>query len=147
MVYHCLRPIRPLAVHLANFLTACSRIQLVKKLSPLHATQKVITVLTEESYVSLFWDRLIQFVPLSFHLRLGFLSGLLPPDRPTKIFPVSNTCHMLRLSHLVWFYPLNNLRWELTTIKSLFMQFSPSSYFLLLRSSHVLQYSNSIVIK
>jgi hypothetical protein len=147
MVYRCIRPTRPLVLHLTNFLTTCTIIQLVKKLSSLHKTRRVITVLTKGSHVSLFWDKVIPFVPLSSHLCLCLISGLLPSDFPTKIFPVSHTCHMLRLSHIVWFYPANNLRWELTTINSLFMQFSPFSYFMLLRSSHVPQYSNSELVK
>jgi hypothetical protein len=70
--------------------------QLVKKIPSLCGTRRFITVFTRARHLSLSWARSIQSMPphptswrfiliLSYHLRLGFASGLFPSDFPTKI--------------------------------------------------------------
>ena len=70
-------------------------LQLVKKFPAFHGTPRFITILTSVRYLSLSWASPIQSIysqPTSWrfililptHLRIGLLSGLLPPGFPTK---------------------------------------------------------------
>ena len=97
-------------------------LQLVKKFPAFYGTQRFTTAFTSDRHLSLSCARSIQSIPLhptswrsiliSFHLRLGLLSGLFPSGFPTKtqytplLFP--HTCYMPRPSHYSRFdYPNN----------------------------------------
>ena len=114
--------------------------QLVKKFTPFYETRRFITPFTSARYLSLSWASLIQSIPphptfwrssliLSFHLRLGFSSGLFPTGFPTKTLYklLPNTRYMPRPS----FYHPKNICWGRHIIKLLIIYFSPFPFYLL----------------
>ena len=85
-----------------------TRYQLVKKFPAFYGTRRFITAFTSARHLSLSWASSIQSIPphptwmniliLSFHLCLGFPSGLFPSGFPTKtlytrlLSPIHATC-------------------------------------------------------
>ena len=80
-------------------------LQLVKKFPAFHGTRRFITAFTNTRHLSLSWASSIQSIPshptswrsiliLYSHLRLGFPTGLFPPDFPTKNWPNTSGCSM-----------------------------------------------------
>ena len=89
-------------------------LQLVKKFPAFHGTPRFITILTSVRYLSLSWASPIQSIysqPTSWrfililptHLRIGLLSGLLPPGFPTKTLytPLSSPIRATCPTHLI----------------------------------------------
>ena len=73
---------------------------------------------------------------VSFHLRVGIPSGLVPSGFPTKILYIPllspHTCYISRLSHYSLFDHPYNIWWGVQIIKSIIMKFSPLPYYLVL---------------
>jgi hypothetical protein len=110
----CLCVIKILLSYLLNpwsriLLEKLTGFQLVKKFPAFYGTRRVVTSFTSSRHLSLSWASSIQSSPpyptswrsiiiLSFHLRLGLPSGLLPSGFHTKtlhtplLFPIRATC-------------------------------------------------------
>ena len=111
-----------LYAHNTYLLTAWCRVllekltglQLVKKFSAFHGTQRFITALTSVRHLSLSWASPIQSIYphptswrsiliLSTHLHLGLPSGLFPSGFPTKTLynPLSSPIRATCPAHLI----------------------------------------------
>ena len=102
------------------FLEKLTGFQLVKKFPTFYGTRMFITAFTSTHHLSLSWAISIQSIPphptswrsiliLSYHLRLGLLSGLFPSGFPTKtlytplLYSIRATCttHLILLAFII----------------------------------------------
>ena len=115
-------------------------LQLVKKFPAFYGTWRFITTFTSARHLSLSWVSSIQSIPphptswrsiliLSYHLRLGFPSGLFPSGFPTKTLYVPLPSQYMLHAPLISFFLILSLAqyWVCSTdhIKFLAMQSPP----------------------
>jgi hypothetical protein len=117
--------------------------QLVNKFPAFYRTQRFTTVLTTANHLSLSWGRSIEYTPSAFY-NLHFniilpsiitshkrsLSHRIPHKNIVCSYTVPHTCHMTRPSRLLWFDSLNNIWWEMQSLKLLIMWASSLSGYL-----------------
>jgi hypothetical protein len=86
-----------------------------------HKIPQPVSILSQMNPLHTFHPISARYSPTSFHLRLGFPSGLFPSS-----FQLSHACCMPRPSHPPWFHHLNNICWSVQVMKLLIMQSSPA---------------------